>query len=84
MHYRIVLFAIILTGLSACNTMQGLGQDIEAAGYSLRQAADRNRDAFQSEPANPQPLIKQNRENTQSDHSVRYRMPAPVDPVETD
>lgn len=39
MFTRIVLLAIILA-LGACNTMQGMGRDIQAAGEALQDAAE--------------------------------------------
>jgi len=39
---RVALFVVLLsalTALSACNTMHGLGQDIEKAGSAIENAA---------------------------------------------
>jgi predicted small secreted protein len=38
----LVLFAATL-GLSACNTMEGAGQDVSAGGKALERSADRNK-----------------------------------------
>jgi predicted small secreted protein len=39
-----ILAAILATALlGACNTMEGLGQDIERGGEKLQGAADKNR-----------------------------------------
>lgn len=35
------LFA--LTGLAACNTMEGMGQDIEAGGDAIEDSAEKNK-----------------------------------------
>ena len=43
----IALFALLLSGaasmLSACNTMEGAGQDIQQGGKALENSADRNK-----------------------------------------
>jgi entericidin B len=43
----IALFALMLAGaasmLSACNTMEGAGQDIQQGGKALENSADRNK-----------------------------------------
>ena len=41
-HIRVASFALALAviGLGACNTVEGLGQDVEEGGEELRQAAD--------------------------------------------
>jgi entericidin B len=43
----IVLFALTLAGaasvLSACNTMEGAGQDIQKGGKALEDSAERNK-----------------------------------------
>lgn len=36
----VLLLAFIIT-LSACNTMRGLGQDIEKGGQAIKKAADK-------------------------------------------
>ena len=36
----ILLFAL---GLTACNTMKGMGQDIEKGGQKMENAADKNK-----------------------------------------
>ena len=43
-----ILFAILLTALggltlSACNTVEGVGEDVESAGDSLEDAAQNNK-----------------------------------------
>ncbi|MDB5367097.1 MAG: hypothetical protein JWM77_3024 [Rhodospirillales bacterium] len=38
----LALFAATL-GLSACNTMEGAGQDVSAGGKALERSADRNK-----------------------------------------
>ncbi len=41
---RLLMLAIAsMVMLSACNTMSGLGEDIEAGGNKLENAADRNK-----------------------------------------
>lgn len=37
------LAAIVILGLSACNTMEGAGKDIEAAGDSIEDAAQNSK-----------------------------------------
>ena len=39
---RIAAMAMLVAPLPACNTMEGLGQDIKSAGSSLENAARRN------------------------------------------
>lgn len=42
-HFRLFMFLLLITtslGLSACNTMEGAGRDIESAGESVQDAAD--------------------------------------------
>lgn len=39
----IIASLMLLQALSACNTMEGLGQDLQAGGKSLEKAADRNK-----------------------------------------
>ena len=39
----ITLSFILLAGVSACNTMEGLGQDVQRAGESLEESAKRNK-----------------------------------------
>lgn len=36
----LLLLAVTSLGLSACNTMEGAGRDIESAGESVQDAAD--------------------------------------------
>jgi predicted small secreted protein len=38
-----VLLAATLAGLSACNTMSGLGEDIQRGGQKLENAAEKNK-----------------------------------------
>ncbi|WP_366553547.1 entericidin A/B family lipoprotein [Aquibaculum sediminis] len=38
------LFAVLLFGASACNTMQGMGEDIESGGESLQHGAEDTQD----------------------------------------
>jgi predicted small secreted protein len=44
---RIALCALVLSGavsvLSACNTMEGAGQDMSSAGHAISNSADRNK-----------------------------------------
>lgn len=40
---RLVLGLALLAGLSACNTLEGLGKDIKSAGQSIENAADRRK-----------------------------------------
>jgi predicted small secreted protein len=42
---RVTLLTLLaaLTALSACNTMEGLGQDTQKAGQNLEKSADRNK-----------------------------------------
>ncbi len=49
MHYRIsrflgrvVFLALVAVPLLGCNTMEGLGKDIQAAGRVIENTADRN------------------------------------------
>ena len=37
------LIAFFATAVSGCNTVQGFGQDLKAAGDALQRAADRTR-----------------------------------------
>ncbi len=39
----VVLLAIGVIGLSACNTMSGAGKDIQKGGEKLENAADKNK-----------------------------------------
>lgn len=39
----LLLLSAMLSGLSACNTMEGLGKDVKSAGNSLENAADRHK-----------------------------------------
>ena len=45
---RIVLVTLLamLPILSACNTMEGLGQDTQKAGQKLENSADKNKQSF--------------------------------------
>ncbi|MDF2095303.1 entericidin A/B family lipoprotein [Aquibaculum arenosum] len=38
------LFAALLFGASACNTMQGMGEDIESGGEGLQHEAEETQD----------------------------------------
>lgn len=38
----IILFSV-LAGLSACNTMEGVGEDVESAGDAIEDSAERNK-----------------------------------------
>ena len=40
--FALLLLAITITGLSACHTMKGLGQDISAGGQDLTKAAEKH------------------------------------------
>lgn len=40
MKYTIILLALFLViGLSSCNTVEGIGQDLEKAGQGIKDAA---------------------------------------------
>ena len=39
---RIFTFVMLMLILSACNTMEGAGRDIQSAGEELEDAADKN------------------------------------------
>lgn len=43
MKKAILALAVILPVLAACNTMEGLGQDIQKGGNNLERAADENK-----------------------------------------
>ncbi len=36
-----ILFALLVVTLTGCNTMRGLGQDVERAGEAIQRKADR-------------------------------------------
>ncbi len=38
--FRLFLLALAMAALSGCNTLHGAGQDIEAAGETIQDAAD--------------------------------------------
>ena len=38
-HWRLVWLGILLLSLSACNTVKGLGQDLQKAGEKIEDAA---------------------------------------------
>lgn len=38
----VIFVLIFVTGISACNTMEGLGQDVQTAGEKLEDSAKRN------------------------------------------
>ena len=40
---KTALIAMLLLGLAACNTIEGAGQDIEAAGDKIEETADANK-----------------------------------------
>lgn len=40
--WRVLGMAFVLGGLTACNTMEGAGKDIEAAGEAIEEEADEN------------------------------------------
>ena len=37
----VLAFALLLGGLTACNTIEGAGEDLEAAGETLEDTAER-------------------------------------------
>lgn len=39
----LAILALLLPVLAACNTFEGLGQDVQKAGSSLEKAADKNK-----------------------------------------
>jgi len=39
----LAILALLLPVLTACNTFEGLGQDVQKAGSSLEKAADKNK-----------------------------------------
>lgn len=39
----LVLVSLFVLGLSGCNTMAGVGEDIQSAGEKLEEAAKKNR-----------------------------------------
>ncbi|MCX7227041.1 MAG: entericidin A/B family lipoprotein [Burkholderiales bacterium] len=38
-HWRLVLLSALVLSLSACNTVKGLGQDLQKAGEKIEDAA---------------------------------------------
>ena len=38
-HWRLVWLGVLLLSLSACNTVKGLGQDLQKAGEKIEDAA---------------------------------------------
>lgn len=40
----VLLLSPLVLPLSGCNTMAGMGQDIESAGNGIEQSAERNKD----------------------------------------
>lgn len=38
-----VLFAVAVTTLAACNTIEGVGRDIRSAGHAIEHSAERNK-----------------------------------------
>lgn len=41
--FVVAALLMALAGLSACNTMEGAGEDIQAGGRALENSADRNK-----------------------------------------
>lgn len=41
--YTLAILAVLTVSLSACNTMEGLGEDTQAAGNKLERAAEDNK-----------------------------------------
>ena len=41
---RGLLIAVVILPLAACNTMEGLGKDIQSAGKVLQNSAEKNKD----------------------------------------
>ena len=39
--FAVVLLLVFIITLTACNTMRGLGQDIEKGGQAIKSAADK-------------------------------------------
>ncbi len=37
-----VLFLLVLGNLAACNTVKGLGEDVQQAGQAIQNSADKN------------------------------------------
>ena len=42
-RYTLLAFMVILPLISACNTMEGLGQDVQKGGEKIEDAADKNK-----------------------------------------
>lgn len=40
----IILSLVWVAGMTGCNTMEGLGQDVQQAGESLEESAKRNKE----------------------------------------
>jgi len=38
-----IAFILIALGLAACNTMEGLGKDVQKGGQAIEKAADKNK-----------------------------------------
>lgn len=48
MKYLLVLFSgLLLIGSAGCNTTEGLGQDVEAAGEAIEDAAEEAEDEIE-------------------------------------
>lgn len=43
---RCILLLVSLVLLASCNTVQGVGQDVQAAGDAISRTADKTRDEF--------------------------------------
>ena len=39
----LVLTVVFMTGLTACNTVKGVGQDVERGGEKMQNAADKSK-----------------------------------------
>jgi predicted small secreted protein len=42
-YSALVVLSLLVGALSACNTMEGAGKDIQSGGRSLEDSADRNK-----------------------------------------
>lgn len=40
MQWKWILFAPLFLGLAACNTVEGFGQDVSAAGHAVEDTAE--------------------------------------------
>jgi len=43
MKKTLIALALVMPLLAACNTMEGLGQDVQKGGQNLERAADENK-----------------------------------------